>query len=146
MYFFKAELTTFSQTPCGSSSGSAAGVAAGFAPVSIGAETDGSIGQPARRAALYAMKATVGIIDMTGIQPANSVFDSAGAMAKTPTDLAAIMGTIMRGAPELSPFLKSSWEGLAIAYVDPERWTMPAIHTEPMEDFSHRTVSLTTGF
>ncbi|KAG8526852.1 uncharacterized protein KY384_008281 [Bacidia gigantensis] len=73
-------------TPCGSSSGSAAGVAAGFAPVSVGTETDGSICLPATRAALYAMKATVGAINMTAAQPANPDFDSAGGLAKTPLE------------------------------------------------------------
>ncbi|CZR50216.1 uncharacterized protein PAC_00088 [Phialocephala subalpina] len=55
--------------PCGSPSGSAAGVAAGFAPLTLGTETDGSISQPAGRASLYAIKATVGGIITEGTSP-----------------------------------------------------------------------------
>ena len=71
--------------------------------MSIGTETDGSVCQPATRVALYAMKATVGTIDMTAIQPANPDFDSAGAMANTPSDLAVVMETITNGALDLCP-------------------------------------------
>ena len=108
--------------------------------MSIGTETDGSICQPATRAALYAMKATVGTIDMTAIQPANPDFDSAGAMAKTPSDLAIVMATITNGAPDFSSSLSDPWRDLALAYVDPDRWTMPEIHTEPRQDFTDQTV------
>ena len=108
--------------------------------MSIGTGTDGSICQPATRAALYAMKATVGTIDMTAIQPANPDFDSAGAMAKTPSDLAVVMETITSGAPDYSSCLSDPWRDLALAYVDPDCWTMPEIHTEPRQDFTDQTV------
>ena len=108
--------------------------------MSIGTETDGSICQPATRAALYAMKATVGTIDMTGIQPANPDFDSAGAMAKTPSDLAVFMETITNGAPDYLSSLSDPWRDLALAYVNPDCWTMPEIHTEPRQDFNELTV------
>ena len=52
-------------TPGGSSSGSAVGTASGFSAFSIGSEADGSIVQPAIRAALYSIKATIGDIDMS---------------------------------------------------------------------------------
>lgn len=54
-------------TPAGSSSGSTVAIAAGFAPVSLGAETDGSVVQPATRVALYGLKATYGSTDVTGV-------------------------------------------------------------------------------
>ncbi|KAI4184066.1 MAG: hypothetical protein L6R41_004993 [Letrouitia leprolyta] len=54
-------------TPAGSSAGSAAGEAAGFAPVSIGTESDGSVVQPATRALLYGMKATLHTVNTFGI-------------------------------------------------------------------------------
>ena len=86
------------------------------------------------------MKATVGTIDMTAIQPANPDFDSAGAMAKTPSDLAIVMETITNGAPDFLSPLSDPWRDLALAYVDPGRWTMPEIHTEPRQDFTDETV------
>ncbi|KAL8817135.1 MAG: hypothetical protein Q9223_003980 [Gallowayella weberi] len=75
-------------TPAGSSSGSAVGVAAGFAPVSIGAETDGSMVQPATRAALYGLKASHGSTALGGVLPGALSFDCLGGFAKTPADLA----------------------------------------------------------
>lgn len=86
------------------------------------------------------MKATVGTIDMTAIQPANPDFDSAGAMAKTPSDLAIVMETITNGAPDFLSSLNDPWKDLALAFVDPDRWTMPEIHTEPRQDFADQTV------
>ena len=86
------------------------------------------------------MKATVGTIDMTAIQPANPDFDSAGALAKTPSDLAIVMETISNGAPDFLSSLNDLWKDLALAFVDPDRWTMPEIHTEPRQDFTDQTV------
>ena len=86
------------------------------------------------------MKATVGTIDMTAAQPANPDFDSAGGLAKTPSDLAIVMDTIMNGNPDFSSSFKYPWKHLAIAYVDPDRWTMSAIHTEPRQDFAQQSV------
>lgn len=88
---------------------------------------------------MYAMKATVGTIEMTAVQPANPDFDSAGAMAKTPSDLSKVMETITNGAPNFTSSLSEPWD-LALAYVDPDRWTMPEIHTEPRQDFTDQTV------
>lgn len=87
-------------TPAGSSAGSAAGVAADFAPVSIGTGSDGSLVQPAICVSLYGMKAILHIPDSFGIQPISPAFDSAGAMAKTVEGLARIM-SILRVFPHL---------------------------------------------
>ncbi|KAL8903550.1 MAG: hypothetical protein Q9207_003855 [Kuettlingeria erythrocarpa] len=79
----------------GSSSGSAVGVAAGFAPVSIGAETDGSVVQPATRAALYGLKASHGSTEPGGVLPGALSFDSLGGFAKTRADLVEVMSSLM---------------------------------------------------
>ncbi|KAL8649270.1 MAG: hypothetical protein Q9226_005645 [Calogaya cf. arnoldii] len=100
-------------TPAGSSAGSAAGVATGFAPVSIGTDLDGSLVQPATRASLYAMKATLHTVDTYGIQPISPEFDSAGGMAKTVEDLAKIMGLLQEGKHYTS-HLTFSFKGLRL--------------------------------
>ncbi|KAF7893075.1 uncharacterized protein EAF02_000613 [Botrytis sinoallii] len=64
--------------PAGSSSGSASGVAAGFAPLAIATETDGSITQPANRAALFGIKVTVGRASTEGTAPWSALTDSVG--------------------------------------------------------------------
>ena len=135
----------FLKTPCGSSSGSAIGVAAGFAPISVGSECDGSIVQPACRAALYGMKATPGTIPGAGAFPTSRAFDSHGGMAKTPDDLADIMGLLMKGK-DYNSSLKSSWYGIGIGFVDPTLWQPASFVVEDNEEFRVQTVRYTTSF
>lgn len=109
------------KTPGGSSSGSAVAVSAGFAPVAIGTETDGSIQVPADRAALYAIKATVGVLPTEGLMPFSSFSDSLGPMAKSAKDIANLL-TIMDNGTDYTQFLSAKWEGLRIGFLDPEAW------------------------
>ncbi|KAI9727711.1 MAG: hypothetical protein M1828_005939 [Chrysothrix sp. TS-e1954] len=125
-------------TPSGSSSGSAVGVAAGFAPLAIGTETDGSIVQPATRAALYGMKGTLGSIPTDGIQPISAMLDCAGAMAKTPHDLAELM-VILQGDQDLKPFLRYAWGDIRVGFVDPDLWQPADSVVEPNEGFRKQT-------
>src|SRR6202165_1333650 len=57
------------RTPCGSSSGSAVGVAAGMAVASIGSETDASITCPASMNGIVGLKPTLGLLSQRGIVP-----------------------------------------------------------------------------
>jgi amidase len=61
----------------GSSSGSAVGVSAGFAAGAIGTDTTGSNLEPASRAALFGMRASVGLISRAGVLPTTSTGDTA---------------------------------------------------------------------
>ncbi|KAL8854605.1 MAG: hypothetical protein Q9221_000640 [Calogaya cf. arnoldii] len=131
---------TQSPTPAGSSAGSAAGVAAGFAPVSIGTESDGSLVQPATRASLYAMKATLHTVDTFGIQPISPEFDSAGGMAKTVEDLAKIMDLLQEGKHYTS-HMTSSFKGLRLGFVDPELWKAADLVVEPNEEFDEQNLA-----
>uniref|UniRef100_A0A093UVR3 Putative amidase n=1 Tax=Talaromyces marneffei PM1 TaxID=1077442 RepID=A0A093UVR3_TALMA len=79
----------------GSSSGSAVSVAAGLAPISIGTETEGSLVEPAPRAALYTLKPTLGIVPGDGIIPISHRLDTAGPMAKSVHDLASLLTVIV---------------------------------------------------
>ena len=114
-------------------------MAAGFAPVSIGTETDGSLVQPATRAALYGMKATPGSVNTAGIQPISPAFDSVGGLAKTPEDLANIMGILQRRT-DYPSYLKGSWNGLKVGFVDPSLWQPAEFVVEPNEGFRKQTV------
>jgi amidase len=127
------------ETPGGSSSGSGAGVAAGFAPISVGSETDGSIIQPATRASLYGMKCSVGAVPGSGAMPVCAAFDSHGAMARTPRDLSDITGILM-GGMNFSSSLRGSWNRLRIGFVDPNIW-QPTSFVDPHEGFKNQTVS-----
>jgi amidase len=83
-----------SQTPSGSSAGSGAAAAAGFAAVAIGTETSGSILSPAAANSDVGVKPTVGLISRTGIVPIAASQDTAGPLARTVADAAALMTVI----------------------------------------------------
>ncbi|GAW23606.1 hypothetical protein ANO14919_131800 [Xylariales sp. No.14919] len=113
--------------PSGSSSGSAVGVSAGYAPISIGAETDGSLICPAGRAALYTIKPSIGLVSQDGIIPISSLFDSAGPMTKTVYDLAAVLDVISErdGANSFTSSLGGRMEEFSVATLDPRIWMFP---------------------
>lgn len=74
----------------GSSSGSGAALAARLAPLAIGTETDGSITCPASLNGVVGIKPAVGTVPGEGIVPISSSQDSAGPMARTVRDVAAL--------------------------------------------------------
>lgn len=86
--------------PCGSSSGSAAAVALGLIPVSIGTETNGSITCPASINGVVGIKPTVGLVSRYGIIPISSTQDTAGPMARNVYDAAVVLKTISGKDPK----------------------------------------------
>ena len=90
------------RTACGSSSGSAAAVAAGMAAAAIGTETDGSISCPSSMNGLVGLKPTVGLVSRSGIVPISHTQDTAGPIARTVRD-AAILLTAMAGTDPADP-------------------------------------------
>jgi amidase len=82
------------RNPCGSSSGSGAAVAANLAAAAIGTETDGSIVCPAHSNSLVGIKPTVGLVSRTGVVPISHSQDTAGPMARTVADAAAILSAL----------------------------------------------------
>lgn len=84
---------------CGSSSGSGAAVAAGFAWAAIGTETDGSITCPASINGIVGFKPTVGMVSRTHVIPISSSQDTAGPMAMTVRDAALLLSAIAGSDP-----------------------------------------------
>ena len=84
------------RNPCGSSSGSGAGVSANLCAVAIGTETNGSIVCPSSTNGVVGIKPTVGLVGRSGIVPLAHSQDVAGPMARTVTD-AAILLTCIAG-------------------------------------------------
>ena len=72
----------------GSSSGSAAAVAADFAPFALGTDTTGSIRGPASVAGLVGLRPTLGLTSRSGIIPLSLSFDTAGILTRTVADQA----------------------------------------------------------
>jgi amidase len=83
----------------GSSGGTGASIAASFATVGIGTDTGGSVRMPSAHNALSGLRPTVGLVSRTGIQPNNSVRDTAGPMARSVTDMAILLDAIAGADP-----------------------------------------------
>lgn len=81
--------------PCGSSSGSGAATAAGFAPLAVGTETSGSIICPASFNGVVGFKPTVGLLSRSGIIPVTHKLDTPGPMARTVRDAALLLNAMV---------------------------------------------------
>ena len=82
------------RNPSGSSSGSAAAVAANLVAVAVGTETDGSIVSPASCCGIVGFKPTVGLVSRSGIVPIAHSQDTAGPMARSVADAAILLGAM----------------------------------------------------
>jgi amidase len=83
-----------SRSPCGSSSGSGAAVAANLTAAAIGTETSGSIICPASILGVVGVKPTVGLISRRHIVPISHTQDTAGPMARCVEDAAILMSVL----------------------------------------------------
>ena len=88
------------RTPSGSSSGGAVAVAASFAPLAVGTETNGSICSPAGTCGVVGIKPTVGLVSRSGIIPISHRQDTAGPIARNVTDAAIMLNAIAGDDPD----------------------------------------------
>jgi len=91
------------RSPCGSSAGTGAAIAASLALVGLGTETDGSIACPAAVNGLVGLKPTVGRLSQRGLVPISSAQDTAGPMARTVADAAVVWAALSGEAPAAAP-------------------------------------------
>src|SRR5450755_4106819 len=82
------------RNPCGSSSGTGAGVSANLCVAGVGTETDGSVVCPSSANGLAGLKPTVGLVSRSGIVPISHSQDTAGPMARTVRDVAILLGAM----------------------------------------------------
>src|SRR5690606_35028438 len=83
------------RNPCGSSSGSAAAVAAGFCAAALGTETDGSIVCPSHNCGVVGIKPTVGLTSRAGVIPIAHSQDTVGPHGRSVADAAAVLGALV---------------------------------------------------
>jgi amidase len=82
------------RNPCGSSSGSAASVAANLCAASLGTETDGSVVCPSNHNAVVGIKPTVGLTSRAGVIPISHTQDTVGVHGRTVADAAIVLGAL----------------------------------------------------
>ena len=90
------------RTPCGSSSGSGAAVAAGMVDAAVGTETDGSVTCPAAVNGIVGFKPTVGLVSRTHVVPISHSQDTPGPMTRD-VRMAALMLNAMAGSDAADP-------------------------------------------
>ncbi len=95
------------RNPCGSSSGSAAAVAAGEVEAAIGTETDGSITCPAAVNGVVGLKPTVGLVSRSQVVPISHSQDTAGPIAADVATAARVLSAIA-GSDPADPATKSA--------------------------------------
>jgi Asp-tRNA(Asn)/Glu-tRNA(Gln) amidotransferase A subunit family amidase len=110
-------------TPGGSSSGSAAAVAAGMVPFTIGEQTQGSVVRPASYCGVTGFKPSYGLLSMEGVLPLAKSLDTLGFFTHTPADMLLLWGALgqptgraenfVLGAPdpvpEVEPAMKTAF-------------------------------------
>ncbi|WP_228430761.1 amidase [Baekduia soli] len=91
------------RTPGGSSSGSAAAVAAGMVPVALGTQTTGSVVRPASFCGIFGFKPTFGSIATAGVRRITTSLDTVGVLARSVADVELLTGILAGTAPVAAP-------------------------------------------
>ena len=118
-------------TPGGSSSGSAAAVAAGMVPLALGSQTNGSTIRPASFCGVYGFKPTHGLIPRSGILKLSRTLDHVGLFAGTIDDLALLAEELVGyhdGDPDTKPRARIPFQKISME-VPPIEPTLAFIRT-----------------
>lgn len=104
------------RTPGGSSSGSAAAVAAGMVPLAIGSQTNGSMIRPAAYCGVFGVKPSHGLISRAGALTLSRTLDHVGAFARSIEDIALILDCLVGqdpADPDTRPYAAPAFRAVA---------------------------------
>jgi Asp-tRNA(Asn)/Glu-tRNA(Gln) amidotransferase A subunit family amidase len=90
------------RTPGGSSSGSAAAVAARLVPLATGTQTAGSVVRPASYCGVLGLKPTIGVVPLAGALPTSATLDTAGLFARSADDLELALAAVAVARADLA--------------------------------------------
>jgi aspartyl-tRNA(Asn)/glutamyl-tRNA(Gln) amidotransferase subunit A len=141
-----------SRVPGGSSGGSAAAVAAGYAPLALGSDTGGSIRQPAALCGVVGVKPTYGLVSRYGLIAFASSLDQIGPFATTVADAALLLDVIAGHdpldstsipdpAPPLVPVLDRGVDGFRVGIVE-ELTDADGIHADVRDAVERAALAL----
>jgi Asp-tRNA(Asn)/Glu-tRNA(Gln) amidotransferase A subunit family amidase len=141
-----------SHTPGGSSSGSAAAVAAGMVPLALGSQTGGSTIRPASYCGIYGLKPTHGLIPRHGMFQLSRTLDHVGLFARGIEDLALLLEQVAghdERDPDTRPRARVPYRAIAseepplppmFAFVKTSRWD--EVDPDAREAFAELTAFL----
>lgn len=115
-------------TPGGSSSGSAAAVAAGHVLGAIGTQTNGSVIRPAAYCGVVGYKPTVGAIHVRGVHPFSPTFDTVGSFARSVAD-AALLASALTDDARIPDAVELPRHRLRLAWLARFPWSEPDADT-----------------
>ncbi|WP_030758875.1 amidase family protein [Streptomyces griseus] len=116
------------RNPCGSSSGSAAALAASLAQVAIGTETDGSIVCPAGMNGVVGHKPSLGLVSGSGVVPISAEQDTAGPMARNVVDTALTLSVLGgRGAGDAARLAEAATRPGSLRGKRIGLWRLPSL-------------------
>ena len=99
------------RTACGSSSGSGAAVAASFAAIAVGTETDGSVVCPSSVNGLVGFKPSIGLVSRTHVVPISHSQDTPGPMGRSVRDVATMLSAMVGRDPADPAMAKATARG-----------------------------------
>lgn len=105
----------FKRDTGGSSSGSAAAIAANFAVLGVGTDTSTSVRGPSAFNGIVGLRPTTGLVSRAGIAPKDLEFDTAGPMARTVSDVARML-SVMAVSDPADPLSQPVWNEVAAKY------------------------------
>ena len=124
-------------TPGGSSSGSAAAVADGMAPLALGTQTGGSVLRPAAFCGIVGFKPTFDAINPAGVKPNSASYDTVGLMARTVADVA--LGLAVMTQPSAAGFALPAIDRPRVGFCRTPQWSKAEASTAAaLEDAASR--------